>query len=208
MIFNQEMLGKWQKYCLDNGNTIYLRERKNNTVSSYNISAENKELIRPKRKIIVNNMSKAALGYTTIILTDSDNNFLGLCEFAIRDKEAGLTSRETTEYKNMDLPEELEDIRDEIQSNSDAIFVNKELKQHGIGTQLLIIGFEYLHAKGIDKVSVASAIQAREFYKKTGANFNSDADINYTNLQQLKELLSNKISFNNYQGSNKKSRHF
>lgn len=202
MKFNETMLGRWQKYMLDNGNILYLRERKKDITNDKEIKRQ--DYIKPKVNIKIRSISKEAIGTTTIILTDSNNNFLGLCEFKIRDGEAGLASRDSNEYNCMDLPEELEKERDEIQSNDNALFVNKKMKYCGIGTQLLIIGFNYLIMHGIDNVDVASCLSARDFYQKTGANFNSKTDISYTNLPQVVDYLSKKTQSKTIQELSKK----
>lgn len=191
MDWNEEMLEKWQKVDLENGNIIYLRERKNEEVDEIKLPkievAENKRIHVRKKNV------KPILGTTTIILTDNDKKFLGLCEFRIKDGEAALSTRDVNEYNNMDLPEELEKARKDIEDNLDAIFVNKNMKNTGLGTQLLIIGFNYLKRKGIDTVTVAAAIDSRKFYEKTGADFNSSTDIFYTNLSEKIEKLTVKL---------------
>ncbi len=141
MVWNEEMLNKWQKVRLENWNTVFMRERKYDKFPTVTIPVVPKKVEEPKFKITVNNRSKESLGRTTFILVNDKGEFLGLCELAIRNDEAGLTTRDDNEFNHMELSEELEEIRDIIQSDKRAIFVHPQRKRQGYGTQLLLIGF-------------------------------------------------------------------
>ena len=113
MVWNEEMLNQWQKIRLENGNTVFMREKKRENVqdTGNNNRIKNKKL---ESGITIRSISLENLGVTTFIMVDSKNDFLGFCEWGIREDEAGLTMRDTKEFDNMDLPKELEEIRDRI----------------------------------------------------------------------------------------------
>ncbi len=54
---------------------------------------------------------------------------------------------------------------------------------------MLLIGFNYLIKKGITRVSVASALESRGFYEKTGAKL-EDSNVYYDNLLETIEFLT------------------
>ena len=215
MDWNEEMLGKWQKIELEDGKRVHIREAKRKEVTG----TEKEEPRVSKKEIregikITYRQHKPQLGRVTVILVDENEEFLGLCEFVIKEEHALLGAREQNDikgnayYRPMELPEELENAREDIEDNIDAFYVHPEKKYQGIGSQLLLISFNYLLRKGINRVEVYPGQSEdpendpREFYRKTGAIEDENHTFWYEDLKENIRIIAERIKQKEAEKSN------